>query len=719
MPPQAAAQTGADRLATARRLELNGEWEAAAAVYETLLADPGATGQSARLDLARVSERLERFSAAVDLLRLLTETGDCRLPAGACARAWFQLGSVLQSLGRDVESVDAYRRSIELGSAAAAYARVESAKMLLASGETDAALAWLAPLLAGEGPENARRIALRLGARALEERGPGAEAEALTYYRAHAALALTADERVPSLWKTGALARGLGNDAAAAEAFRAIVQRYPGNREAEDALEALAQLGRPAPVLEAALVHYRRRNNATARDLYNEALRSGAPADRAVALFYLGALAERREEPRLAIENYSQSFDADPSGRLADEALWYRAVLYEGEGDTAAAQADYTLIVERNSGSPRTAEAVFRNGYISYEAGQLQEARRRWTASIQAPRNGVAATAAFWAGRAAAELGDQAGAQAAYAEAVRRDPHGYYGLRAAAVLAGQPQAPRTGSFTLRLPADDWAAVESWLAGWAGGEDAGVWAAFQATEDWRASWELTEAGWSKIALDAFLRLLDRHGDQPWIQYRAGRALAEGGFPRAGYLAGYYLATNAPDGPLPAAVMRLRYPAPWPEVVQRYADQRGIDPLLFYAMMRQESAFDPAAGSSAGAFGLTQVIAPTAMEIAEALGKSGVRFTDLARPVLAIEFGAYYLAAQVRQFGGNVYQGLAAYNGGGGSASRWRREAGNPADVDRFQEEIDFPETETYVRTVIENYAWYRFLYSAADRPSIVR
>jgi soluble lytic murein transglycosylase len=154
------------------------------------------------------------------------------------------------------------------------------------------------------------------------------------------------------------------------------------------------------------------------------------------------------------------------------------------------------------------------------------------------------------------------------------------------------------------------------------------------------------------------------------------------------------------------------------VQRYADQRGVDPLLMYAMMRQESAFDPLAGSSAGAFGLTQFIAGTAMDVARALGRN-VTFEDLARPVLAIEFGAYYLSAQIREYNASVYEGLAAYNGGGTNSSRWRREAGGGTDVDRFQEEIDFSETELYIRLVLENYAWYRYLYGAADRPSIVR
>jgi soluble lytic murein transglycosylase len=272
---------------------------------------------------------------------------------------------------------------------------------------------------------------------------------------------------------------------------------------------------------------------------------------------------------------------------------------------------------------------------------------------------------------------------------------------------------------VRAPAEDWAGAEAWLAAWAGPETAG-WQQLQASEDWRASWELTEAGWSKTALDAFLSLLGRHADQPWLQYRAGRALLDAGFPRAAYAAGWNIWQRWPGGGQePGAIQRLRYPAPWSDLVQREADRRGLDPLLMYAMMRQESAFDPNAGSSAGAFGLTQFIAGTANAVARELGHREFRFTDLARPALAVEFGAYYLSAVIRGQGGSVYQGQAAYNGGGTNANRWHRNAGGMMDVDRFTEEIDFTETEAYIHLVLENYAWYRYLYGAADRPSIVR
>jgi soluble lytic murein transglycosylase len=194
--------------------------------------------------------------------------------------------------------------------------------------------------------------------------------------------------------------------------------------------------------------------------------------------------------------------------------------------------------------------------------------------------------------------------------------------------------------------------------------------------------------------------------------------EAGQPHLGELAGVHLLNAAAaTTPAPSAVTALAYPAPWPDLVQRFADEHRVDPLLMYAMMRQESAFNPTAGSSAGAFGLTQVIAPTAQEIARALGRTEFAFRDLARPVVAIQFGALYLGTQLKNFNGNVYQALAAYNGGPGNAARWARPAG-PADVDRFYEEVDYSETKLYLRLVLQNYARYRSLYGGASQPSLV-
>ena len=155
--------------------------------------------------------------------------------------------------------------------------------------------------------------------------------------------------------------------------------------------------------------------------------------------------------------------------------------------------------------------------------------------------------------------------------------------------------------------------------------------------------------------------------------------------------------------------LLYPAPYAELVVAHSARWGIDPLLFLALMRQESAFDPRGHSSANARGLTQVVPSTARDIARAVGRGAVDDDDLFKPAISIVFGAYYFGQALRQFSGRIYPALAGYNAGPGTAARWARGA-SAADMDLYAEQIPYAETYTYVRRIYENYRLYRELYS---------
>jgi len=167
--------------------------------------------------------------------------------------------------------------------------------------------------------------------------------------------------------------------------------------------------------------------------------------------------------------------------------------------------------------------------------------------------------------------------------------------------------------------------------------------------------------------------------------------------------------------PWAIERLVYPIGFPTEVYSAAHQADVPPLLLLALVRQESAFEVRAGSSAGAMGLTQVIAPTGKQIAAQLREPWAP-QMLMEPATSLRFGAYYLGQQLRLFDGNVFAALAAYNAGPGAAARWLKQAATP-DADGFVAAIDYAETRLYVERVLENYAHYRYVYGAADSPRI--
>ena len=185
------------------------------------------------------------------------------------------------------------------------------------------------------------------------------------------------------------------------------------------------------------------------------------------------------------------------------------------------------------------------------------------------------------------------------------------------------------------------------------------------------------------------------------------------------AGLILATLPSDvrRGVPLELGQLAYPRPFLDLLKDTADEFDLDPLFLYAVMRQESAFDPLAHSSADARGLTQVIPPTARAIAGALGHDPFVIDDLFKPAVSIRFGAYYLARQLEAFDGNMYAALAAYNGGPGNADRWGQDGGF-ADPDVFVSHIDLRETYNYVRLVMEHYAHYRAIYDGWRSPTLL-
>ena len=132
-------------------------------------------------------------------------------------------------------------------------------------------------------------------------------------------------------------------------------------------------------------------------------------------------------------------------------------------------------------------------------------------------------------------------------------------------------------------------------------------------------------------------------------------------------------------------------PYDAEIAAAASRLGIDPALLKGLIRQESNFNPNAGSPAGAQGLCQLMPGTAA----ALG-----VTNPMDPAQSIEGGAKYLKQQLDAFGGDVTKALAAYNAGPGAV---QKHGGVPP----------FAETQNYVRQVQAYAAGYRSAPAAAS------
>lgn len=183
----------------------------------------------------------------------------------------------------------------------------------------------------------------------------------------------------------------------------------------------------------------------------------------------------------------------------------------------------------------------------------------------------------------------------------------------------------------------------------------------------------------------------------------------GAPAQAALAGRRLSWRIPSecrAALSLPVYSLMYPLFFRDIVKSEAIRRNVDPYFVFAVIRQESVFNPAIASSAGAIGLMQIMPATGKAIAQDL-KEPFAIDTLYRPAGNIRYGTYYLRSLLDQFNENEVLTLASYNGGPPNAKEWYlRNKGK--DFDLFVEDIDFSETRKYVKKVLANYWVYRKL-----------
>lgn len=155
------------------------------------------------------------------------------------------------------------------------------------------------------------------------------------------------------------------------------------------------------------------------------------------------------------------------------------------------------------------------------------------------------------------------------------------------------------------------------------------------------------------------------------------------------------------PLAITGLKLFYPYPYQEMIEREAARYGLDPLLVVSVIRVESGFAPDARSTVGARGLMQLMPDTAAWVARKVKLTGFSTEQLEDPETNIHLGCYYLGYLRRQFPGELSLMLAAYNGGEGNVAKWRR---TPDAI-----KAAFPETRTYVRRGLRTYRMYQLLY----------
>ncbi len=744
------------RYAEARRLHLNGDYEAARALYAAIVQDDPASGeaQEARWRLGQAYLEDGQPTAAFIALDLARQqTPSEALPA----EVDFWIGEALGQIGNPAGAVEAYRRYLASDATLAGEVNLRIGRLLDDAGDAAGAVDAFNQA-AANATDNFVLFAAREELAGLYQQQGDVEA-ALAQLDQIAAVSQLARYRAEIQQQAGALLEDAGQTDAALDRYRQAIledERSPG---ALNAANALARLGQPLddlaygrillgtgyaadgiaaiyryfeatpdhpaePHLLVAEGYFGQREYAPALAEWQTLLDTHPEyADRAGVLIRMAVAQGRLGNVGTARDLYRQA--ADASQAKAPAALLEAARLAERDGDCRTAAAEYLDLARLYPAAAEAGEALYRGGVCQYRLGQTASAAESWQRLLDGyPTNTFAHAGRFWAGKALLELGDGEQAVSLWQPLQREAADSYYTARAdeMAVEAGLAGADSLAIQSAQpAAADDGSqeAAERWLASWAapGVADPAslrqLPAAVAADPQLRRGEAYLAAGMRAEAIRELDEVRERYRDDPLALYALTQRFGELRLHRHATLAAIRLGALSPDGLFgaPLYIQRLAYPTPYADIVEAEAAAQGVDPLLLYGLIRQESFFEQGARSSAAAQGLTQVIPSTAEWIANAMGWPNFQPGDIYKPYLNVKFGTYYLKAALDMFDGNPYPALVGYNAGPGNARFWLEEAATDDD-DLYVEEISLAEPKLYVRRVLAHFANYVRLYRNA-------
>lgn len=326
-------------------------------------------------------------------------------------------------------------------------------------------------------------------------------------------------------------------------------------------------------------------------------------------------------------------------------------------------------------------EAEFLSGWIALRYLARPETAMKHFVKLQqiAPSRTEKARAAYWIGRTYEANGDKGSAKAAYKEAAKYSTI-YYGqlAREKIGLGSTPERIESGDTTNAARA-----------------------AVDRDEVMRA-FRLMAQSADKSQLHMFLwSIANRFNSLPEMNAAAAVVHQMGGTTMALRLA---KAAGQRNIDIDSYSYPVRGLPDWKQI------GKPVEKALVFGLSRQESEFDPQAGSKVGAQGLMQLMPGTAKLIARQYGVTYAQAKLKGDPAYNVKLGAAHLGDLIDDFGGSYVLTLVAYNAGPRRAREWVIEFGDlrsgQVDPIDWVESIPFQETRQYVQKVLQNVHIYR-------------
>jgi len=610
-------------------------------------------------------------------------------------RATFGLARAHEAAKKDVPAGQAFLRAADMDTQGPLFcaALFRAADALARAGQADPALQALNRALTGC-PGQQPKALLRLG-QIYETRDKKAAAQAYDRLEREYPGSVEADEGAKPLQALAAFRPALTSQERSARAFKRALAVAEAGRNAE-AIPLLSALNlKDMSPADADAVRLRLGTALLARGKVKDAqtqlgaVAASSPAA-AEATYHLAKMQAQKQKKPTAYETVTTRFPGTP---WSEEALATLALYYQRDGRDEPALPYYRRLVQEHPTGRYADRAIWWVGWADYRRGKYEEAA---TAFEQAARRRALTSFTpaylYWAGRARAKLGQADRATALLEETVQRFKNQYHGLRAREALAqlagaASPAAPP--AVMIAVPGDPRKEIPD-----------------KPLKRIRQLLLIDRFDEAATELQALPPSPLVQGTISWVEWKRGHLRPAITAMKRAYP--YY--AGAAGDRLPNEVWRILYPLDFGELLESHSREHNLDPALVAGVVLQESTFDAAAVSSAGARGLMQVMLRTGRAVSRNLtGKKNLPKGALHDAETSLKLGTAYLRQLLNRFDGKVERALAAYNAGPSRVARWT--AAHPGmSPEEFVDSIPFVETRGYVMIILSAREHYRRLYA---------
>jgi len=413
-------------------------------------------------------------------------------------------------------------------------------------------------------------------------------------------------------------------------------------------------------------------------------------------LIYIARAYLRLGENENAAKSYIEYSKKYPRRRLAAEASWKSAWIYEEENDLNAALLQYRTVQKHWHSSDFTEEAKFREGLTLFRLKNFEEALQVFESIANSGGNAaITDRGKYWMAKTLDQLNRNEEANATCIQLGSRLFESYYTLKAylnhrayldSVLQIKEKLAQRTNPLeqffsNVALHVEKFERL------------------FQIYNLLGKEFVLSEIsgkkytpddlqGWVTLA-EVYKKLEDYNRSfriYDWIDIK------------------YFSEYESVEKPF---LLKEKYPLYFDRHIEKFCSKRNLEKNFFLAIIREESGFDKNAHSWADAYGLMQIIPRTAKELSAELNVKYNNPYDLFNEELNLELGIYYISKLHEKYNGTKELILAAYNAGPHRVNRWVNYNGNENN-DFLVENIEFSQTRNYIKKVMKNYWIYSIL-----------